>query len=104
MTDVLNSIHSEIHIREKAGSSPHHTKIMYRHVVGSMVKAGNFGKLVILESFGYFSVSRLIGVKGTGIVQTIAIPGFSFNFLHLFGHLPQTNSPMVQTYSEGNKS
>jgi hypothetical protein len=31
------------------------------------VKAGNFGKLVIPGMFLFFSVSRLIGVKGTGI-------------------------------------
>ena len=40
---------------------------MYVACVYSKVKAGNFGKLIISETFLYFSVSRLIGVKGTRI-------------------------------------
>ena len=68
MTNVIQFIVGFIS-EKKLGVA--HTKIMLKHVVVSMVKVGNFGKLVILESFAYFSVSRLIRVKGTRIVQTI---------------------------------
>ena len=47
------------------------------------VKAGNFGKLVIPGMFLFFSVSRLIGVKGTRIDAEYG-NNLSLNLLRLF--------------------
>ena len=47
------------------------------------VKAGNFGKLVIPRTFLFFSVSRLIGVKGTRIDAEYG-NNLSTNLLRLF--------------------
>ena len=47
------------------------------------VKAGNFGKLVIPGMLLFFSVSRLIGVKGTRLDAEYG-NNFSLNLLRLF--------------------
>ena len=50
---------------------------------GTKVKAGNFGKLVIPGTLLFFSVSRLIGVKGTRIDAEYG-NNLSPNLLRLF--------------------
>ena len=55
------------------------------------VKAGNFGKLIISETFLYFSVSRLIRVKGTRIDVEYG-NNISPNLLGLFSSCSHSHS------------
>ena len=59
------------------------TILMFISLDVGKVKAGNFGKLVIPGTLLFFSVSRLIGVKGTRIDAKYG-NNLSPNLLRLF--------------------